>query len=253
MSELPPIPADILRLLDAEKRAPNMSPERAARLDARVLNAPLVAPSPAAPSEQAAGQVAGGAVSAPVAIGIFVAGIVLGVAGALGVQHFSSDAPDSPIEGPLPQPEPVALPVPAQVESSNVEAPPESDATVPESEEHAGPEPRTSTSRVRPAPEVVEADDSRRDLVLLEQARVALGRGQHARALAALLQHEQRYPERGAEERDALRVQAIAASGDLERARALADQFMQRYPGSLYQHVMRASLRGPENAPAEIP
>ena len=87
-------------------------------------------------------------------------------------------------------------------------------------------EPRTSSPRPREsyAPE----------LRLLGRANLAYARGDFAAALTLLLEHSRRFPMgRLAEERDALRVRALVASGRRVEARRAADAFDKRFPRSV--------------------
>jgi hypothetical protein len=90
-------------------------------------------------------------------------------------------------------------------------------------------------------------DDLDHERDLLEAARTALGRGDAAGALRQLGLHVVRYPAgRLVEEREALRVEALAAAGDRERARAAALEFRRRFPASLFgPAVLRASETQP--------
>jgi TolA-binding protein len=104
-------------------------------------------------------------------------------------------------------------------------------------------------SPIEPAPTVSSAPPSlnlkaanrpqaagplREERLLLETASVALMKGDHASALVALRQHAARFP-RGAlaQEREALLVQALAASGNEEAAQNRAEDFKRNFPGSL--------------------
>ena len=87
-------------------------------------------------------------------------------------------------------------------------------------------EPRASSPRPREsyAPE----------LRLLGRANLAYARAEYAAALALLVEHSRRFPVgRLAEERDALRVRALVASGRTIEARRAADAFDKRFPRSV--------------------
>ncbi len=77
---------------------------------------------------------------------------------------------------------------------------------------------------------------------LLEMGRSALARGQSADAVAAARKHERTFP-RGklAEEREVLMVQALAASGARDEAKARAARFAQGYPRSIFGPAVRAA------------
>jgi hypothetical protein len=73
---------------------------------------------------------------------------------------------------------------------------------------------------------------------LLMRAQVALTRSLPSDALSALSQHRARFPHgQLVEEREALWVQALAASGD-SRASSAAASFLQRYPESIFREAV---------------
>jgi hypothetical protein len=78
----------------------------------------------------------------------------------------------------------------------------------------------------------MEAD--RVELRLLRKARVAVARGDFATALSPLAEHARRFKNgRLAEEREALRVKALAGLGRTEEARRAAAAFRARFPRSV--------------------
>ncbi len=88
------------------------------------------------------------------------------------------------------------------------------------------------------APEAASQGGER---ALLMRAQVALTRALASDALAALSEHRGRYP-RGqlTEEREALWVQALAASHDA-RAASAAEAFLARYPSSIFREAVEAA------------
>lgn len=88
------------------------------------------------------------------------------------------------------------------------------------------------------APEAASQGGER---ALLMRAQVALTRALASDALAALSEHRSRYP-RGqlTEEREALWVQALAASHDA-RAASAAEAFLARYPSSIFREAVEAA------------
>jgi len=118
---------------------------------------------------------------------------------------------------------------------------------------------RASTSAQNPArgrPAQVEVTsaveaDSRGDTLtvqqaLLDRARAALAHGDGRQALAALAEHARTHPASDLlEEREALTIKSLIASGDSTTARARAAAFAARYPQSLFLPSIRAAL--PEN------
>ena len=70
---------------------------------------------------------------------------------------------------------------------------------------------------------------------LLDIARAAIMSGRSQAALDALGRHERAFPTGGlAEERDALRVQALAQAQDVAGATARAQSFRKRFPKSIF-------------------
>ena len=68
---------------------------------------------------------------------------------------------------------------------------------------------------------------------------MALARGSAADALAALEVHAREFPDgRLAEERDALRIHALASSGRREEAATRARAFRATYPSSIFLPVV---------------
>jgi hypothetical protein len=79
---------------------------------------------------------------------------------------------------------------------------------------------------------------------LLDAARAALVGGDSATGMDKLSRHTRQFP-RGvlAEEREALAVDALVATGRYEQARRRADAFRTRYPGSLFAPSVAAALQ----------
>jgi hypothetical protein len=74
----------------------------------------------------------------------------------------------------------------------------------------------------------------REQQALLDRARLALANGRHELCLAAIAAHQSRFPQSLlAEERDALTIKALAATGDLSSARERLVAFLANYPRSL--------------------
>jgi hypothetical protein len=77
-------------------------------------------------------------------------------------------------------------------------------------------------------------DAASAELHLLRQARAAVARGDFAAALPAIAEHARRFKNgRLAEEREALRVKALAGLGRTEEARRAATAFEGRFPHSV--------------------
>lgn len=98
------------------------------------------------------------------------------------------------------------------------------------------PAPTVVAPTVAPAPrpaQVEERDDLPAELRLIQRAQTALAAGDAAGAQSALRTHARTFP-RGhlAEEREALGVQVLCASGRTEEARRAGAAFVARHPGS---------------------
>jgi hypothetical protein len=79
-----------------------------------------------------------------------------------------------------------------------------------------------------------KAEAGREELRLLRQARAAVARNDFAAALPPLIEHARRFKDGSlAEEREALRVKALAGLGRLDEARREAAAFGARFPRSV--------------------
>lgn len=130
----------------------------------------------------------------------------------------------APIDEPPTSPSPVAPPIS-----------PASPSSVP---------PSAPTSRVGPSS--IAVDTSKEERALLDQARRALNEGDGERALLLVETHAKSFP-RGAlaEERDVLRIQALAAVGQVERARTAVEAFRKKYPASPFLPAVESRLPAP--------
>ncbi|NOU31761.1 MAG: hypothetical protein HOO96_27985 [Polyangiaceae bacterium] len=102
--------------------------------------------------------------------------------------------------------------------------------------------PATAVSTAAPSATKDPASSLAEERALLEMGRSALARGQSADAVAAARKHERTFP-RGklTEEREVLMVQALAASGARDEAKARAARFAQSYPSSIFGPAVRAA------------
>jgi len=83
-------------------------------------------------------------------------------------------------------------------------------------------------------PVLSKADAARAELRLLRQARAAVARAAYAAALQPIAEHTRRFKDgRLAEEREALRVKALAGLGRTDEARRAAKAFRARFPRSV--------------------
>ena len=79
--------------------------------------------------------------------------------------------------------------------------------------------------------------------VLIDTARSALLRQRNEQALDALKRHAREFPHgRLSEERDSLRVQALANLGEVDEAQVRASQFEKTYPTSLLWPMVEAAV-----------
>jgi hypothetical protein len=100
-----------------------------------------------------------------------------------------------------------------------------------------GPKPRQAS-----AADVNDADAL--ELALLQQARGAVARGEFSTALDALLTHQRRFPAgRLREEREALRIKALAGLGRNDEAQRAAERFRERFPRSVLSDRIEETVR----------
>lgn len=78
---------------------------------------------------------------------------------------------------------------------------------------------------------------------MVEQARMALARGDNLGALDAVREHAREFP-RGKlrEEREAVAIQALAQAGQAEQARARAALFRDAFPASVFLPAIEIAL-----------
>ncbi|HXU64947.1 MAG TPA: hypothetical protein VN962_24785 [Polyangia bacterium] len=89
-------------------------------------------------------------------------------------------------------------------------------------------------------PRLSRTDSDRAELRLVRMARSAVARQDFGAALGLLTEHARRFKDgRLAEEREALRVRALAGLGRTEEARRAAGQFQARFPRSVLLPAVR--------------
>ena len=82
------------------------------------------------------------------------------------------------------------------------------------------------------------------ELALLQQARGAVAIGEFSRALDTLLTHQRRFPTgRLREEREALRIKALAGLGRNDEASREAERFRERFPRSVLSDRIEETVR----------
>jgi hypothetical protein len=205
----PPISPEVRALLDRERAIPPQPASVRARAMARARAALAMRDVALASAPVARPRISWTAVVA----GVCVVSAALGAA-AYAIHARRAPAPAlhpaasvPPLALPPSRP-PVAAPLPA-------EAPP-------------------ATERALRAAHPSQADAIRAELRLLRQARAAVGREDFAAALVPIAEHARRFKDgRLAEEREALRVKALAGLGRTEEARRAAASFEAHFPHSV--------------------
>jgi hypothetical protein len=239
MSEtnLPPLPPDIEELLRSAPR-----PVPPAGFNDRVLErihdtlGPFTGPTGggegAPPPPAAATATAIAAKMGTWGIPVSVAALVMG--GAAGV-----------VVGPKLRPPPEPAPI---VQREEPPAPPvitpapEPVDTAPAIKSEPPPKPRTQV-KDPPAPKVSRDVALSEERALVELARTALSRRDPTQAFSAIDQHAARFPKgQLVEERESLRVQALASTGRLEEAKSKAAEFRRRFPESMLLPAVEAAL-----------
>lgn len=232
-----------LRALGAGEEPPEGAKERvyAALLSSVQLAAAAgAAAGAAAKVEQLAGQAgreaAGGALLghvgsvklAALRVGVLLFGGVAGAGlyGTLRPPEVKVVYVDRPVPVLVPPATPSSVAVPAPVASSSKE-------------------PTLAVSK--PAPGIgAEASELARERALLDQARRSAAQGDAAAALEVAERHRARFPSgRLAEEREALAIRALVASGRSEEARERAQAFRAAYPNSLFGGVVDPAATRP--------
>ena len=135
----------------------------------------------------------------------------------------------SPSKGSL-----AALSAPAKVtDESAVGAADPSVAALPQKTELA--------PSARPAPSVGAYS---LELGLLQRARAAVASGRFSAALRAIAEHQRRFPAGHLqEEREALRVKALAGLGKTDEARRAAEKFRSRFPDSVLSPRIEGAIQ----------
>lgn len=200
MNDLSPETRALLASLSSSHDPPpEMALRVRQRVDLRVAASPSLAPRPA-----------------------WLAWTGLGVA-LLALAWWATRAPSPVAPAPRPRPVPAVVAPPAPTAPPVIAAP--SPPVI------AAPAPVPSVP-VAVAPRV-ERDDLPAELRWIERAQTALAANDPAAAQAALRGHARAFP-RGhlSEEREALAVQVLCASGRADEARRAAAVFIARHPGS---------------------
>lgn len=268
--DLDPLPDDLRRAFDAERRRPGVDDAMRARLLGKVLGSVAVgaAIGTAAGTASAA---AGAGAGAGAAVGAGTGAATGGTAGAAGGVAFAKMAPwllgafligggvgaalhaamtSAPAVAPpssmIPSPPPSSRPEPGpnaapsdSVAGVAVSALPPASVRVPPTPTTATIAPSTrpsSTATTSSSDTIAQRDvDLAAERALVDRARTALTRGQPAAALEALDSHAKTFPRgRLTEEREALAIDALARAGRTQEAATRADRFRATWPNSVF-------------------
>lgn len=199
---LPPLPPEVRALLDQEREVPPLPATVRARALARA-RAALVAGVDRRVATAPAPRTRWAAAAAVVCILSATVG-----AAAYQIRARLATPPSIPAAAPV---EKIAAPlVPSIPSAATADVPPE------------------------PAPALSRTDAARAELRLLRQARDAVAREDYAAALRPIAEHAHRFKDgRLTEEREALRIKALAGLGRNTEARRAAASFRARFPRSV--------------------
>lgn len=266
--KLRPYPPEVQALLEAERDYPPEPPARRARVLA-AMTATLASSLPTA--AHGAGSAIGATGGAGSAAGSAASGLarlvsatlvafVAGAGAGAGTYHALTSAREAPPPAGLREDLPAQTSKPAASPDAGVATPtlvgPEPAAT-PEATpaEAARPRPRGPREpSTRGAAPRSDREERARERQLIEVARAAVARGNSAAALDALRRHAQQFPRgRLSEEREALRVLALASAGQSAAARHRAAAFHRSHPNSVFGPAVDRALAGGRGTEESIP
>ncbi len=204
--ERPPVSPEVRALLDHEREIPPLPASVRARALARAHAAVVAGGSRGAATPAPAPRTRWAAAAAVVCL----LSVAVGASAYQIRAHLATPPSHPPAASPVPAPPPSVRSAPiAEVE-------PPAPAQMP------GP------------PALSRADAARAELRLLRQARAAVAREDYAAALPPIAEHARRFKDgRLTEEREALRVKALAGLGRSDDARRAAAAFRARFPRSV--------------------
>lgn len=247
-----PLPSERVRsLLDAERRRPEADADVARRVREHLLTS-IAASGPALGPREGAQSTSSLAHGVRAKVGAALAATFLAGGGA-GAVAYRAWAPKLVVMAP-PAQAPGSASATSEIPAASAPAEDGSMSTASATGPRSAlfPTPTTSAQPPRPSPSTSSPESSSRsgrdtdlghERALLEQARMALARGQTQGALEALEAHAREFPAgRMSEEREALVVQALAQGGRLVEARAKAARFRARFPKSVFLSVVDAAL-----------
>ncbi|HEY3806916.1 MAG TPA: hypothetical protein VGL61_30140 [Kofleriaceae bacterium] len=230
MSELEPLPDELQRLFDSERVAPAAHPSARAGIRAKLA----ATVGKATLGHAAVGAGLGITGKTIVALAITVA-VAAGGGVALVERHHApihTQAPPARLvvaPAPMPAPPPAPASVPDIVQPPAPPAPPAPLAIA-----------HRAVAPTPPAPRLAEP-------ALLRDAWAAVSAQQFARALELVHEDERANPTGPlTEEREALRVVALAKLGRLDDARAAASAFAARYPNSVHRVLVERAVHRDE-------
>lgn len=211
MTTRPPLSPEVRALLDRESVIPPLPGAQRARAMARARAALALPAAPAPLPSREASRVRWAAAAATVLVASAAA-----AAAAYGIRAHLVHAPV--VSSTAPAVETVLRPAVSPRPTAAVAEPP----------------PHPSAAPAIAARELTPAEAARAELRLLRQARAAVARRDFAGALSPIAEHARRFRNgRLVEEREALRVRALAGLGRTEEARAAASAFRARFPRSV--------------------
>jgi hypothetical protein len=238
MSErTPPLPPELDELIAADARATLGTDREQKAIRARVLaTLGLVPPGGGSPGPSgSASSGIGGAAKGLLAIAIVTGG---SVGGYLLLRDGSEATQPTRAQVTTPAAETTLHEEPAtEVPAAALPTPEPQVTATPAAAKTRRDPPKSARAPATRAEPPVESD-------LIEAAWSALARKDSAAVFAALRRHQCHYPSgRLAEEREALRVLALARAGQSEQARERADAFQSEYPKSIHLAAIEAALR----------
>jgi hypothetical protein len=258
--DLEPLPAEIASLFEAERRAPQTSAAREARLLARVeaavgigggaADAAGASTAEAASGGSGATSAAGGPAaamgSAPMLGKVLLGlGALVGVGIVGGAIHLNRSGGERRQVGPHPSRAATA----PKIEAAPVPPPPQAPTVLPTAMKSSTPLRLSSRRAHVPTPPAPSPADLAAESALLEQARAALARADAPPALDGVSRHLQEFPDGLlAEEREAVWIRALVLAGDCESAARHARRFDRRFPRSVQSDAVALALAG---CPAE--
>jgi hypothetical protein len=229
---------ELRQLLDAEADFPPENELMAARVWKSVQTAIVAVPpggststAPEAPaSASALAKYITVAALAFLAGGLSGAAIYHGLARPEPSRQEPAAADATPVAHVAPPPQ--IAPVPSPIAVPITPTPPPQPSTAPAAQ------PTASTKGA-----VVTASDLARERAIIEVARTAVSRGRISAALDAIERHAREFPKgQLAEEREGLRVIALARGGRSEEAEQRASAFRKRYPKSVLLPATEAAV-----------